>query len=126
VAKMMHKGHLFPGPMRLTVRTYRLPTLGAFMCAALACGSKGLTAGQLDSEIGKAIAPCADTARVVSVLDSMKIQHSPSDAKTRQILAIVRDVSRTASTRRAIQLVFVFDDRARLLSHTAKDVFTGP
>jgi hypothetical protein len=96
------------------------------MCAALACGSKGLTAGQLDTEIGKAVAPGVDSQRVVSVLDSMKIEHSMYDPKTKQIVAIIRDVSRTTSARRAIQLVFVFDDQARLLSHTAKDVFTGP
>jgi hypothetical protein len=85
-----------------------------------------MTAEKLDAELKRSVPVGTDHARVGAILDSLKIEHSPYDQRTRAITAIVRDVSRTATTRRSLQVNFTFDDAGRLVGHTVKEVFTGP
>jgi hypothetical protein len=100
--------------------------MGPSLCLVLGCGRKGTTARQANDRVSAVIPSGSDESQVVAVLDSMKIEHSAFQADSKTIMAIERDVSHDAITRRAIQLEFTFDAQRKLVSHTATDVFTGP
>ena len=109
----------------MQLNSYRPLTSGLLVSILIACGHEGMSAEKLDADLSTTLPIGVDQQRVVTALDSMRIEHSNFDPGTKTITGIVRDVSRTATTRRAIQLVFIFDEQAKLRTHTAKDVFTG-
>lgn len=63
--------------------------------------------------------------RVITVLDSLKIEHSQYDPTAHTIKAIIRETSRGAMVIESVQIVFVFDSLGNLQSHKIKQGFTG-
>jgi hypothetical protein len=99
---------------------------GTACVMVLACGHSRTSAAKLDGVISEVLPVGTDRERVVTVLDSMRIEHSAFHSSTDTIIAIVRDVSRTLTTRQDIQVVFKFDHQGKLHAHTVEDIFTGP
>lgn len=76
--------------------------------------------------------PGSSRAAVTSYLDQRGIQHSFIDqsketpAYNHTELAMIRGASRVQLVTADIQIIFKFDEHDRLLSHSVREIFTGP
>jgi hypothetical protein len=84
-----------------------------------------LTVGDVELRVGTALPVGTDRARLVMVLDSLKVEHSDVDKKTRSIGARVWD-PQTGIITSSFHITFAFDSTGKLVSHTTKELFTGP
>jgi hypothetical protein len=90
------------------------------------CAHKKVTAEQVERRISTAVPAGTERNRVLAILDSLKLEHSAFDEKTRTIAAMVPDSSKKAMITRSFHITLVFDTAGRLSSHTIKEIFTGP
>lgn len=90
------------------------------------CGGRRLTLAEVDQRVAGALPAGAGRARVLSILDSLKVEHSDFDEKTRMIVAVVPDSAKRGIVTRSFHFTFVFDSTGKLVSHTVKELFTGP
>jgi hypothetical protein len=80
---------------------------------------------RVEADIRERLPMGSSRADVASYLDQRGIPHSyVAESKTE--MAMVREASRSWLVRGDIQILFKFDDHGKLISHSVKDVFTGP
>jgi hypothetical protein len=97
----------------------------AAMISFMGCRRSGVTAEGYRSEIARVLPVGTSRDRVIHVLDSLHVEHSPYDSASKTIKAIVRNVDRTLVTTRSLQLNFEFDERSQLKLFTVRDAVTG-
>ena len=91
-----------------------------------ACGHQKMTVADLDKRISEAVPVGTEQTRVLEILDSLKLQHSAFDEKTRSIAAMVADSAKKGVVTRSFHITLFFDSTGKLSSHTTKELFTGP
>lgn len=87
---------------------------------------KKLTVAAVDQQISEAIPNGTEHSRVRTILDSLRLEHSTFDEKSRTIAAMVPDDAKKGIIRRTFHITFVFDSAGNLASHTVKEALTGP
>lgn len=90
------------------------------------CSRQKLTVQVVDSRVSSAVPVGTHSTRVLAVLDSLKIEHSALDPRTGTIAAMVPDTDRKGIVTRSFHFTFVFDSTGSLVSHSVKEVLTGP
>ncbi len=91
-----------------------------------ACHGNRLTVAQVDQQIADALPVGTDQARALTVLDSLKLEHSAFNQKTQTIAAMIPDSSKKGMITRSFHIVLHFDSAGKLTSHTTQELFTGP
>ena len=91
-----------------------------------ACIPKKLTVAAVDQYISGAVPVGTEHSRVAVILDSLRLEHSAFDQKSRTIVARMPDDRKRVIVKRTFLITFVFDAEGKLASHTAKEAFTGP
>src|SRR5579862_2003309 len=98
------------------------------MCLSMGgCSGSGMTAAELDQRISARVTVGMDPRRVLAVLDSMGIEHSEYEPKTRSVMAVVPDKRQFGRiVTRSLHIAFRFDSAGTLTSHSVSELFTGP
>lgn len=99
--------------------------LGAVVVNLAACGGARTTVAQVDELLREHTPVGTSHERVVTVLDSLNVEHSPFDPQERYVLAIWRVTARSVFVHTSIQARFSFDEGGRLLEYELKELFTG-
>jgi hypothetical protein len=90
------------------------------------CNQKPLTVADVDQQVNAALPVGTERARVLTVLDSLRLDHSDFDEKTRTIGAKMEDHRKKGIVTHSFHITFVFDSTSKLVSHETKELFTGP
>ena len=84
-----------------------------------------MTVTQVDSLLRAHIPTGASHEHVITVLDSLHVEHSPFNPQDRYVLAMWRKTARSMFEDRSIQARFLFDGYGRLLKYELKELSTG-
>lgn len=108
-----------------SIRTMTSLALSLFLGAS--CNNRQkLTAETVDARVSSAMPVGTHSTRVLAVLDSLRIEHSALDPRTGTVAAMVPDTNQKGVVTRSFHFTFVFDSTGSLVSHSVKEVFTGP
>ena len=100
-------------------------TLFALLSLLGGCKRHGVSATEYESELSRVLPTGTSQVRVGELLDSLHIERSPYDARTRTMNAIVRNVEKTLTTSRSLQIHLEFDEQGGLVRRRVTDVATG-
>ena len=92
--------------------------------AAPGCSKNRVTPEQVGQMIQRELPVGSSVAQATSVLDAKGIEHS--DLTDHVIYAIMRKTSYGFLIEGAITIKLRFDSTGKLVSHSVKEVFTGP
>jgi hypothetical protein len=107
-----------------SIRTMTSLTLSLLLGAS--CNRQKLTVEAVDARVSSAVPVGTHSTRVLAVLDSLQIEHSALDPHTGTVAAMVPDTDRKGMVTRSFHFTFVFDSTGSLVSHSVKEIFTGP
>ena len=103
----------------------RITPAWAVAASFAACGGASMTVAQVESVLRERTPAGVGHERVITVLDSLEVEHSAFNPQERYVLAMWRKTSRSMFVDKSIQARFLFDDGGRLIKYEVKELSTG-